>query len=277
MQILKKLVYLHLLILLTLNFSLSSIAHHQTPNFCGKIRLQEPFFHQNATNKPSPVNQMVLCKSQKLYFRTSLGLFPISSIDYANKLLTISHHSSSSSSSNFLSPSLLYAGFPSPPPPNSLALFGCSSNNHAHKIVHNCSILNSCKAYKVLRDQNFEKASSCLLVNDLEKLDMGFHPKDLNCSRYTQVYRNKKSSVVDNLEGYDLGTRISFNVPDHVPNICDECEKPHGNCGIGLRCICHPKERKDKVISNSVTIDSTGNIIFSLLFSFIFVVVFVKG
>lgn len=32
------------------------------------------------------------------------------------------------------------------------------------------------------------------------------------------------------------------NIPDHVPNPCDECKKPDGHCGAELRCICHPKE-----------------------------------
>ncbi|KAF7152893.1 hypothetical protein RHSIM_Rhsim01G0207500 [Rhododendron simsii] len=67
------------------------------------------------------------------------------------------------------------------------------------------------------------------------------YPKDLSTLRYNRVYRN--SSVVEKLgERYELGTRISYDVPDHVPNICDECQKPNGNCGVGLRCICHPRE-----------------------------------
>jgi hypothetical protein len=53
---------------------------------------------------------MILCRSQKLYFRTSLGLFPASSINYASKTLTISHPSCSSSR-HYISPSLLSAGF----------------------------------------------------------------------------------------------------------------------------------------------------------------------
>ena len=43
-------------------------------------------------------------------------------------------------------------------------------------------------------------------------------------------------------DGYEFGTRILFDIPNNAPNICSECEKPNGNCGVGLRCICHPKE-----------------------------------
>ncbi|KAF5931073.1 hypothetical protein HYC85_031946 [Camellia sinensis] len=259
MQAWKKVHLLHL-VLLTLNFFPKSLAKQNPTSFCGKITIQKPFFPQNSTES-SLLSHMVVCKSQKLYFRTSLGLFQISSIDYTTKLLTISH-SSCSSSSNYVSPALLSAGFPSPPNPNSLALFDCSSKNHMQSSLES------------LRTKIY-KSYSCLFVNDTEKLDKGFHPNDLNCSRYSRVYR-RNSSVDDSLEGYELGTRISFDIPNHVPNICDECNKPHGNCGIGLKCICHPKDCKDKVISKSVTVDPFGNILFSLLSSIVVIVLF-KG
>lgn len=132
------------------------------------------------------------------------------------------------------------------------------------------------------------------------------YPKDLSTLRYNRVYRN--SSVVEKLgEGYELGTRISYDVPDHVPNICDECQKPNGNCGVGLRCICHPREcskcsflyqscslifisflvifqcnmwcvlynfAENQVTSKSGTIDPFGNILFSLLSSILVIFIF---
>ncbi|XP_052184396.1 uncharacterized protein LOC127796347 [Diospyros lotus] len=264
MQNLKTIHFLHL-VLLILNFFPPTVAH-ESPRFCGKIKIKAPFLNQKATNQSSLLSKMVLCKSQRLYFRTSIGLFHISSIDYTSKLLTISH-SSCSSSSNFVSPSLLSVGFPYPPLPNSLALFDCSLNDHPYQVGDMCASLHGCK-------QKLGKASSCLLVNDLANLDKGFHPRDLNCSSYSGVYSN--SPVVDNLKGYEFGTRISFDVPDHVPNICEECEKPNGHCGVGLRCICHPKECKDKVISNGVIIYPFGGTLFSML-SCIFATVILTG
>ncbi|KAG5566577.1 hypothetical protein RHGRI_002210 [Rhododendron griersonianum] len=101
------------------------------------------------------------------------------------------------------------------------------------------------------------------------------YPKDLSTLRYNRVYRN--SSVVEKLgEGYELGTRISYDVPDHVPNICDECQKPNGNCGVGLRCICHPRECKNQVTSKSGNIDPFGNILFSLLSSILVIFIFME-
>ncbi|KAK9279832.1 hypothetical protein L1049_013514 [Liquidambar formosana] len=262
---------LHLL-LLTLNFYFtSSTAQHTPTSFCGKFRIQTPFLVQNSIES-SPLNRMILCKAQKLYFRTSLGLFAISSIDYTSKILTISHPSCSSSR-HFVSPSLLSAGFPSPPQPNSLLLFNCSNQTYPMSAFsRNCTHSHGCGASFEIQEQGLEGTSSCLLVDDLGKLDMGFHPKDLNCSHYSRVYRN--SSGFDDKEGFELGTRISFEIPDHVPDICNECEKPNGNCGVGLRCICHPKECKDKVISAGVSMNPSGNIQFSLLSFFVVVLSF---
>ncbi|CAJ1956092.1 unnamed protein product [Sphenostylis stenocarpa] len=39
-----------------------------------------------------------------------------------------------------------------------------------------------------------------------------------------------------------LGTWMSFDVPNHVEDLCKECEKPNGDCGVGLKCLCHAKE-----------------------------------
>lgn len=205
---------------------------------CGQIPIQQPFSNniQTSNQYSTPLNHMLFCKSQKLYFRTSLGLFPISSINYTTKLLTISHPYSCSKSINFVSPILLSAGFPTPPRPNSLLLFDCSnSKNKISPVLRNYTCSQACG-----------DTSNCLLVDNIEKLDKGFHPIDLNCSHYIRVYRKYSSNDDDDdddeFKGFELGTRISFDIPDHVPNVCNECEKPNGNCGVGLRCICHAKE-----------------------------------
>jgi hypothetical protein len=232
--------FLKPLLLMVNLFFTTSIARDAPTSFCGKIQIQAPFLNSNSTVS-SLLHHMIQCKSQKLYFRTSLGLFPVSSINYTRKFLTISHPPCSSSV-HYVSPSLLSAGFPSPPLPNSLLLFNCS--NRAHPIAHpmstffqNCNSFHACGASS--SQVQAQVPRSCLFVDDLEKLDVGFDPKDLKCSHYSHLHR---SLAGDNYEGYDLGTRISFDVPDHVPNPCNECEKPNGNCGVGLRCICHPQE-----------------------------------
>lgn len=68
--------------------------------------------------------------------------------------------------------------------------------------------------------------------------------KTLTISHYKRVYRRFLSDDdAESKEKVGLGTRISLDkIPDHVPDVCKECEKPNGNCGVGLKCICHPKE-----------------------------------
>ncbi|KAK8683364.1 hypothetical protein V6N13_039426 [Hibiscus sabdariffa] len=234
-------------------FTTSTSLHTSTVR-CGNIQLQWPFLAPNPTN-PFPLNRMIRCKSQKLYFRTSLGLFPISSIDYTSKTLTVSH-STCSSSEQFVSPTLLSAGFPSPPQPNSLLLFNCSQERHPPaSFIRNCTRPHMCRAAS-------EVTYPCLVVKDIEKLDPDFHPKDLGCSSYKRVHTRSLSD--EDYEGVDLGTRISFDVPDHVPDICNECRKPNGNCGVGLKCICHAKECKDKVLSAAGSLDVGISFLFLL-------------
>lgn len=236
------------LLFLTIYLAISSSTTHaqhedanQITKICGKHRIQAPFLDQNhSSNLSSPLNHLILCKSQKLYFRTSLGLFPISFVNYTTKTLIISHYSSCSSSVNYVSPSLLSAGFPSPPQPNSLFLFNCSSSStkhdHHHQFspfIRNHTCLNECGGAS-----SSSSTSSCLVVEDILKMDMGFHPRDFKCTHYSPVYKKYSDDDV----GYELGTRVSFDIPDHAPDICTKCQKPNGNCGVGLKCICHLQE-----------------------------------
>ncbi|PIN20804.1 hypothetical protein CDL12_06499 [Handroanthus impetiginosus] len=237
MQGLNKLHLLQLIFLMKI-FLLSQ----ETPlNYCGSIKI-----HQDSSYSSSLLGQMILCKSRKLYFRTSIGLFRISSIDYTNKLLTVSH-TSSSSTSEFVSPLHLSAGFPPPSSPNSLLLFNCLNQSSMFLPCNNT------------QDQGLaEGFSTCSVIDDIRKLGTGFDPHEMNCTHYSRVYRNS--------EKFELGTRISFDVPDHVPNPCNECEKPDGNCGAGLRCVCHPKKCKDKVVSGGAVLKPGGKIGFCLVF-----------
>ncbi|KAI6669889.1 hypothetical protein NL676_004774 [Syzygium grande] len=267
----KPLKRLHLLVVLILHYFLHlCIAERAPGTLCGKTQIDPPFSNLNST-KASPLSRMILCRSQKPYFRTSLGLFRISSIDYTNKLLTISHQPSCSSQSHLFFPSLLTAGFPSPTHPNSLLLLNCSDTRLpiVSTLIHNCTNFHTCRVLPETPGQPTEPLESCLLIHDLEKLENGIDPKALNCSSYRWVYKNNATNDGTELEdykGYELGTRISFDIPDHVPNICNECEKPNGNCGAGLRCICHPRECRDKVISGgSASSKSFGIVLFCFL------------
>lgn len=68
----------------------------------------------------------------------------------------------------------------------------------------------------------------------VEEYDDGKHQEQImnHCTHYTRTHRTSDGR-------FEIGTRMSFDIPNHVPNPCDECRKPNGNCGVGLRCICH--------------------------------------
>lgn len=269
MQTGKKLHLLETFLLMFNLFFTTSVTQDSPTSFCGKIRIQAPFLSSNSTDS-SLLYRMVQCKSQKLYFRTSLGLFPISSINYTGKFLILSHRPCSSTV-HYVSPLLLSAGFLPSPLPNSLMLFNCPKKGHPmSSSMRNCPRFYKCGAFssQVQEQEQPKGHHSCLLIDDLEKLNVGFDPKDFNCSHYSHIHR---SLVEDNYEGYKLGTRISFDIPGHPPNPCDECQKPNGNCGVGLRCICHPRECKNKVISMGGSVEPFANVL-SLLPLFLVVV-----
>lgn len=217
----KKFSTLHCVVFFNIILEVTCISQHNQTKYCGEII--------NKTSSSSLLNSMTLCRSHKLYFRTSLGLFKVTSIDYNTRTIIIAHSSSSSSSLQFVSPLDVTAGFPSPPESASLLLFNCSTKRRNIKPIS--SHLQNC------REQNSSKPYECLVVEDVHE---GFHPSHLNCSNYMWVH--KAYSDVSNYGGYKLGTRISFDIPDHVPDLCKECKKPHGNCGAGLKCLCHSKE-----------------------------------
>lgn len=224
----KKCKPLQLLLLMNILFS-ASVSDEIPEKYCGDIRIQEPFFlHQNSSYSPL-LSQTILCKSHKLYFRTSIGLFQINSIDYNNKLIIVSH-TSCSPTSNFVSPHHLSAGFPPPPTSNSLILFNCSNRSSETPLVpcNNTMLSGFCGSTST------KKMSSCSVIDDdVEK--RRFDPKQMDCTHYSRVYTSSSEKI-------ELGTRICFDIPDHVPNPCDQCEKSDGNCGVGLRCACHPKK-----------------------------------
>lgn len=211
----------------------SSIPHHDDhANYCGNIKPQTPFLNSNSS---SILDNITLCISQNLYLRTSLGLFNVSSLDYNSRLLTITH--SSCSSFEYVSPLAVTAGFPSPPEPNSLVLFNCSRKRDSLlPIMQNCRDLYKCGG---VGQEHVKYPSSCLVVEDLQKVDKDFHPEHLNCSHYSWVHRSTSDGGHD--QGFKVGTRLSVDIP-RVPEICQGCEKPNGNCGAGLNCLCHPKE-----------------------------------
>ncbi|KAF8083466.1 hypothetical protein N665_0771s0005 [Sinapis alba] len=73
-----------------------------------------------------------------------------------------------------------------------------------------------------------------------------------------------------------LGTRVSLEVEGHLPDLCIACERPDGNCGVALRCLCHPKECKNKVVNYAAKSRAllSGNTQLVLVFSIALFLIF---
>ncbi|KAL3597609.1 hypothetical protein D5086_009246 [Populus alba] len=92
-----------------------------------------------------------------------------------------------------------------------------------------------------------------------------FHPQELNCSHYSLEYRS--SSKDDDYKVYELGTRISFGIPHHVPDICNECQKPNATLKIVFLTLVglNVDFAEDKVISMAGSTKPNVNILSSAL------------
>ncbi|CAA7025660.1 unnamed protein product [Microthlaspi erraticum] len=142
-----------LLLLHSLTFFLIFSPSTQNPqeeeeesHYCSKLKTRDLYLSPISNQSIIAATNLITCRSGKLYFKTSIGLFHVSSIDYATKTLILSHSSGS------------------------------------------------------------------------EKV--------------------KK-----------LGARVSLEVDGHLPDLCIACERPDGNCGAALRCLCHPKDCKNKIVN----------------------------
>ncbi|KAG7559670.1 hypothetical protein ISN45_Aa05g012580 [Arabidopsis thaliana x Arabidopsis arenosa] len=77
------------------------------------------------------------------------------------------------------------------------------------------------------------------------------NPSNLITCRSGKLYFKTSTGIfhVSRTEEVKLRARVSMEVEGHIPDLCIACERPDGNCGAALRCLCHPKECKNKVIN----------------------------
>ncbi|CAE6075118.1 unnamed protein product [Arabidopsis arenosa] len=77
------------------------------------------------------------------------------------------------------------------------------------------------------------------------------NPSNLITCRSGKLYFKTSTGIfhVSRTEEVKLRARVSMEVEGHIPDLCIACERPDGNCGVALRCLCHPKECKNKVIN----------------------------
>ncbi|KAG7564460.1 hypothetical protein ISN44_As10g012270 [Arabidopsis suecica] len=77
------------------------------------------------------------------------------------------------------------------------------------------------------------------------------NPSNLITCRSGKLYFKTSTGIfhVSRTKEVKLRARVSMEVEGHIPDLCIACERPDGNCGVALRCLCHPKECKNKVIN----------------------------
>ncbi|KAL9293810.1 hypothetical protein AtEden1_Chr3g0198791 [Arabidopsis thaliana] len=70
------------------------------------------------------------------------------------------------------------------------------------------------------------------------------NPSELITCRSGKLYFKSSTGLfhVSGTEEVKLRARVSMEVEGHIPDLCIACERPNGNCGVALRCLCHPKE-----------------------------------
>ncbi|KAH9295941.1 hypothetical protein KI387_039529, partial [Taxus chinensis] len=207
--------------------------------------------------------------AQKLHLRTSSGLFEVQGLDYNTQTMIISDPSMSTCSSlnpithqHFSVDSLL-----PPTPNNTILLFDCPlaiassglcnlnlprfSSEFCHK---------RCEQGVMDHEQGSSSSLACC-ATDFERLgkrSLG----ELQCKFYANVYGGMEGSK------WGYGIRLSFSLPDHIPDntLCDECYKLNGDCGIGLKCICHPQQCENVVLSRATVPSPSHKIVMGGLF-----------
>ncbi|GLJ49918.1 hypothetical protein SUGI_1061300 [Cryptomeria japonica] len=236
----------------------TTLSHSATTNcsaYCGNIPLQHPFGSTQGCGA-FPYKQMLQCdhKAQKVNLRTTYGLFEVQGIDYKTQTMTISDPSMSTCSSlnpithqHFSMDSVL-----PPTPHNTILLLNCPLALASSGLCKNISqiltaslpgfLSESCHKHcgvglKEPEQGSYSSSSLPCCATDFERLgnrSLG----ELQCKHYVNVYGGVEGSK------WGYGIRLSFNLPDQIPDVrlCDECDKQDGNCGIGIKCICHPHE-----------------------------------
>lgn len=273
-------ILLHLIVFLCFSLQIIQptakyIASESCSSSCGNISVKHPFISEEGCGGAFPYTQLLQCNGEKLHLRTMSGLFQVQEINYEAKTMAISDPSMSTCSS--LNPIADHLSFSAdsllpPTPHNTILLLNCSqkySDLCKNTSSVDCQALyESCPAFDGLREQVRSSSSSLgCCATDFQRL--GNHSlKELQCSHYTSVYRKEDNDAVA-----AYGVRLSFSIPDGGLDLrlCDECQRPDGDCGIALRCICYPNECKHQVLAGRAAMQTVSSKIMmgAMLFWFV--------
>lgn len=233
----------------TLLFSIISLhsVHSQTcQKTCGSIPIRYPFGTGPGCGDPH-FQSYVVCNQQQLSFFTHRGCYPITSIDYDNRVLYISDPSMSTCSCTQPSKgfSLDWNAPFSFHDSTIFALLDCSVANSPIYTPTNstfppcdphgagiCSLLYSCQA---VSSRIGMPVSTCCVYSPVDlgpsfAMDLG----KLQCGSYSGLYGFNGQESNPGAWQYGVALKYKFNFDNDYPSICAACEKSNGVCGYNV-------------------------------------------
>eukprot|EP00252_Welwitschia_mirabilis_P015482 TRINITY_DN3402_c0_g1_i1.p1 TRINITY_DN3402_c0_g1~~TRINITY_DN3402_c0_g1_i1.p1 ORF type:complete len:282 (-),score=21.12 TRINITY_DN3402_c0_g1_i1:443-1288(-) len=225
-----------------LQISVAAVAEEQKClSSCGNIPLKHPFGPGEGCGA-FPYNQLLSCEGgTQLRLRTSSGPFDVQHVDYDKKTMTITDTSKSTcsplSGSVFAPDAVLQ-----PVSRNIMILFDCPESLSESVCSQIASV--DCNALRSRCGGLNSGGNRSCCASDFARLGKG-GLRATGCGRYASLFGLDGG-------GWGYGLRVSFDLPEQVPlRLCAECERPDGNCGVALRCICFPRSCKNEVVSSA--------------------------
>ncbi|XP_021830725.1 wall-associated receptor kinase 3 [Prunus avium] len=228
----------------------SSISSQICQRSCGKFPLKFPFGSDLGCGDPR-FHQYVSCSQGNLMFTTHRGSYPVTNIDYTNKVMYISDPSMSTCSCTQPSKgfgldwdapfsfqddnifALLDCSTSSSPIFQSNTLYTDKNNSSKVSLCDNqgtsiCSFLYSCRAISTI---NLPISTCCVYT----PVDLGpafdMDLQILQCSSYSGFYSFNERQSDPNSWNYGIALKYKFSVNNEYPSSCPNCERSNGICG----------------------------------------------
>ncbi|KAK9750862.1 hypothetical protein RND81_02G227700 [Saponaria officinalis] len=213
--------------------------------FCGDIQLRYPFGGGPGCGDPR-FTKYISCNDRMLTFTTHTGSYPVTNIDYTNKIIYVSDPSMSTCfctqpskgfSLDWDAPFTFQDG-------TVFALLDCSlDSSPIYKGAINgntsdvpqcdnagttlCSSLYSCQPISQL---NVPISTCCVYA----PVDLGpafqMDLQKLQCKAYTAVYSFESQETNPEAWKFGAALKYKFNVNNDYPIYCSNCEKSNGVC-----------------------------------------------
>ncbi|XP_068327149.1 uncharacterized protein [Pyrus communis] len=229
---------------------LTFISSQTCQRSCGELPLKFPFGSDPGCGDPR-FNPHVSCSQGNPIFTTHTGSYPITHIDYTNKVMYISDPSMSTCSCKQQSKgfaldwdapfdfqddnvfALLDCSLSTSPIFQQNSLYAVKKNSSKISLCANqgapiCSYLYSCQAISTI---NLPTSTCCVYT----PVDLGpafeMDLEKLQCSSYSGFYSFNERESDPNSWKYGIALKYKFSVNNEYPSSCANCERSNGVCG----------------------------------------------